>query len=148
MIRRPPRSTPLYSSAASDVYKRQAPAHISGMMSGVIIKLGIFGILRMLLLIKTGYLVIGEIILFFSIVSGLYGVILAIVQHNLKKLLAYHSIENIGIIGIGIGIGTIGLGLHNDFLAIAGFLGGMLHILNHSLFKSLLFYSAGSVYQQ
>ena len=125
-----------------------APAHISGMMSGVIIKLGIFGILRMLLLIKTGYLVIGEIILFFSIISGLYGVILAIVQHNLKKLLAYHSIENIGIIGIGIGIGTIGLGLHNDFLAIAGFLGGLLHILNHSLFKSLLFYSAGSVFQQ
>jgi NADH:ubiquinone oxidoreductase subunit 5 (subunit L)/multisubunit Na+/H+ antiporter MnhA subunit len=113
-----------------------APAHISGMMSGVIIKLGIFGILRMLLLIHTGYLVIGEIILLFSIVSGLYGVILAIVQHNLKKLLAYHSIENIGIIGIGIGIGTIGIGLHNDLLAIAG------------LFKSLLFYGAGSVYQQ
>ena len=125
-----------------------APAHISGMMSGVIIKLGIFGILRMLLLIHTGYLVIGEIILLFSIVSGLYGVILAIVQHNLKKLLAYHSIENIGIIGIGIGIGTIGIGLHNDFLAIAGFAGGLLHILNHSLFKSLLFYGAGSVYQQ
>jgi hydrogenase-4 component B len=125
-----------------------APSHISGMMSGVIIKLGIFGILRILLLIKTGYLVIGEIILLFSIVSGLYGVILAIVQHNLKKLLAYHSIENIGIIGIGVGIGTIGLGLHNDFLAIAGFFGGLLHILNHSLFKSLLFYSAGSVYQQ
>jgi NADH:ubiquinone oxidoreductase subunit 5 (subunit L)/multisubunit Na+/H+ antiporter MnhA subunit len=102
----------------------------------------------MLLLVHTGYLVIGEIILLFSIVSGLYGVILAIVQHNLKKLLAYHSIENIGIIGIGIGIGSIGLGLHNDFLAIAGFAGGLLHILNHSLFKSLLFYSAGSVYQQ
>jgi hydrogenase-4 component B len=125
-----------------------APSHISGMMSGVIIKLGIYGILRMLLLIKTGYLVIGEIILFVSIVSGLYGVILAIVQHNLKKLLAYHSIENIGIIGIGIGVGAIGLGLNNDFLAITGFCGGMLHILNHSLFKSLLFYSAGSVYQQ
>ena len=125
-----------------------APSHISGMMSGVIIKLGIYGILRMLLLIKTGYLVIGEIILVFSIISGLYGVILAIVQHNLKKLLAYHSIENIGIIGIGIGVGTIGLGLHNNFLAMTGFLGGMLHILNHSLFKSLLFYGAGSVYQQ
>jgi hydrogenase-4 component B len=125
-----------------------APSHISGMMSGIIIKLGIYGILRMLLLIKTGYLVIGEIILFVSIISGLYGVILAIVQHNLKKLLAYHSIENIGIIGIGIGIGSIGLGLNNNFLAIAGFAGGLLHILNHSLFKSLLFYNAGSVYQQ
>jgi NADH:ubiquinone oxidoreductase subunit 5 (subunit L)/multisubunit Na+/H+ antiporter MnhA subunit len=117
-------------------------------MSGIIIKLGIFGILRTLLLIKSDYLVIGGIILFVSIISGLYGVMLAIVQHNLKKLLAYHSIENIGIIGIGIGIGSIGIGLKNDFLAIAGFAGGMLHILNHSLFKSLLFYGAGSVYQQ
>ncbi len=125
-----------------------APSHISGMMSGVIIKLGIYGILRMLLLINSNFIVIGEIILFVSVVSGLYGVILAIVQHNLKKLLAYHSIENIGIIGIGIGIGTIGLGLKNDFLAVAGFTGGLLHILNHSLFKSLLFYGAGSVYQQ
>jgi len=125
-----------------------APSHISGMMSGVIIKLGIYGILRSLLLIKSDYLLIGEIILFVSIISGLYGVMLAIVQHNLKKLLAYHSVENIGIIGIGIGIGSIGLGLENDFLAIAGFAGGMLHILNHSLFKSLLFYSAGSIYQQ
>ena len=92
-----------------------APSHISGMMSGVIIKLGIYGILRMILLINSNFVVIGEIILFVSVVSGLYGVILAIVQHNLKKLLAYHSIENIGIIGIGIGIGTIGLGLNNDF---------------------------------
>ncbi len=125
-----------------------APSHISGMMSGVIIKLGIYGILRTLLLIKSDYLIIGGIILFVSIISGLYGVMLAIVQHNLKKLLAYHSVENIGIIGIGIGIGSIGLGLKNDFLAIAGFAGGILHILNHSLFKSLLFYSAGSVYQQ
>ncbi len=125
-----------------------APSHISGMMSGVIIKMGIFGILRSLLLIKGNYLIIGEIILTVSVVSGLYGVILAIVQHNLKKLLAYHSIENIGIIGIGIGIGTIGLGLNNTFLAIAGFAGGLLHILNHSLFKSLLFYGAGSIYQE
>jgi formate hydrogenlyase subunit 3/multisubunit Na+/H+ antiporter MnhD subunit len=125
-----------------------APSHISGMMSGVIIKLGIYGILRSLILINSDYLVIGEIILFVSVFSGLYGVILAIVQHNLKKLLAYHSIENIGIIGIGIGLGSIGLGLKNDFLAIAGFSGALLHILNHSLFKSLLFYCAGSVYQQ
>jgi len=124
-----------------------APSHVSGMMSGVIIKLGIFGILRTLLLIKGNYLIIGEIILLVSVLSGLYGVILAIVQHNLKKLLAYHSIENIGIIGIGIGIGTIGLGLKNDFLAVTGFTGGLLHILNHSLFKSMLFYGAGNVYQ-
>lgn len=124
-----------------------APAHISGIMSGVIIKLGIFGILRMLLLIKENQLLIGYTILILSLITGIYGVMLAIIQHNLKKLLAYHSIENIGIIGIGIGLGTIGLGLNNSFLIFTGFAGALLHTFNHALFKSLLFYCAGTVYQ-
>ncbi len=124
-----------------------APSHISGMMSGVMIKIGIFGILRMLLVIKTDYTMAGYLILVISLISGLYGVMLAIIQHNLKKLLAYHSIENIGIIGIGIGIGCIGLGNGNQVLATLGFAGALLHTLNHSLFKSLLFYAAGNVYQ-
>ncbi|NVO02944.1 MAG: hypothetical protein HXX09_09630 [Bacteroidetes bacterium] len=123
-----------------------APAHISGIMSGVIIKIGIFGILRMLLLIKPDFTIIGYIILIVSLISGLYGVMLAIIQHNLKKLLAYHSIENIGIIGIGIGLGCIGLGSENIILASIGFAGALLHTLNHALFKSLLFYTAGNVY--
>jgi hydrogenase-4 component B len=124
-----------------------APSHISGVMSGVIIKIGIYGILRMLLLIKSDYLVIGYIILFVSVISGIYGVMLAIIQHNLKRLLAYHSIENIGIIGIGIGLGCIGIGKENHLLTVLGFAGALLHVLNHSLFKSLLFYGAGNVYQ-
>jgi formate hydrogenlyase subunit 3/multisubunit Na+/H+ antiporter MnhD subunit len=124
-----------------------APSHVSGIMSGVIIKIGIFGILRMLLVVKTDLMSAGYIILIISLVSGLYGVMLAIIQHNLKKLLAYHSIENIGIIGIGIGIGCIGLGTGNQVLATLGFAGTLLHTLNHSLFKSLLFYTAGNVYQ-
>lgn len=124
-----------------------APSHVSGIMSGVLIKIGIYGILRMILLIKTDYVVAGYIILFTSVVSGICGVMLAILQHNLKTLLAYHSIENIGIIGIGIGLGTIGIGTGNPVLTNLGFAGGMLHVLNHSLFKSLLFFSAGNVYQ-
>ncbi len=124
-----------------------APSHVSGIMSGVVIKIGIYGILRMLLLIKTDYTTIGYIILFISIFTGIYGVMLATIQHDLKKLLAYHSIENIGIIGIGIGIGCIGLGATNKWMAVLGFTGAMLHTLNHSLFKSLLFYSAGNVLQ-
>jgi hydrogenase-4 component B len=124
-----------------------APAHVSGMMSGVIIKIGIYGILRMLLLVKTDFIAAGYLILIVSVISGLYGVMLAIVQHNLKKLLAYHSIENIGIIGIGIGIGCIGLGSGNQMQATLGFAGALLHTLNHSLFKSLLFFTAGNVYQ-
>jgi len=124
-----------------------APAHISGIMSGVLIKIGIFGILRMLLLIDVDYITVGSIILVMSIISGIYGVMLAILQHNLKKLLAYHSIENIGIIGIGIGLGCIGLGTNNPVLSSLGFAGALLHTLNHSLFKSLLFFTAGNVYQ-
>lgn len=124
-----------------------APAHISGIMSGVLIKIGIFGIFRMITLIRTDYYTIGLVIMAFSVVSGLYGVMLAIVQHNLKKLLAYHSIENIGIIGMGIGIGCIGLSMNNYVLASLGFAGGLLHTLNHALFKSLLFFTAGNVYQ-
>jgi len=124
-----------------------APSHVSGVMSGVMIKLGIFGILRMLLLVNQNYLSIGYFILIFSLISGVYGVMLAIVQHDLKKLLAYHSIENIGIIGMGIGLGTIGMGIQNPYLAFAGFAGALLHTLNHSLFKSLLFYGAGTIYQ-
>jgi hydrogenase-4 component B len=116
-------------------------------MSGVIIKIGIYGILRILLLTKTDFALLGYIILCVSLLSGVYGVMLAIIQHNLKKLLAYHSIENIGIIGIGIGLGTIGIGTNNPVLITLGFAGGMLHVLNHSLFKSLLFFSAGSIYQ-
>ncbi len=123
-----------------------APSHVSGMMSGVIIKVGIYGILRMLLVIKTDFLTAGYLILIISVLSGLYGVMLAIIQHNFKKLLAYHSIENIGIIGIGIGIGCIGIGSGNQVLATLGFAGALLHTLNHALFKSLLFYTAGNVY--
>jgi formate hydrogenlyase subunit 3/multisubunit Na+/H+ antiporter MnhD subunit len=124
-----------------------APSHVSGLMSGVIIKLGIYGILRMLLLIPANYVLIGTVILIISVMSGIYGVMLAILQHNLKRLLAYHSIENIGIIGIGIGLGAIGKGMGNHYLEFAGFAGALLHVLNHSLFKSLLFYAAGVVYQ-
>ena len=124
-----------------------APAHISGIMSGVIIKIGIYGIMRVIMLIKTDMISIGYFVLFVSAITGMYGVMLAIIQHNLKRLLAYHSIENIGIIGIGIGLGALGIGYHNQLLVFAGFGGALLHVLNHSLFKSLLFFSAGNVYQ-
>jgi formate hydrogenlyase subunit 3/multisubunit Na+/H+ antiporter MnhD subunit len=83
----------------------------------------------MLLLIHENQLLIGYMILIVSMITGVYGVMLAIIQHNLKKLLAYHSIENIGIIRIGIGIGTIGLGLNKPYLIFTGFAGALLHTL-------------------
>jgi len=124
-----------------------APTHVSAVMSGVMIKMGIYGIIRVITYLQADFFLIGWIILVFSAISGLLGVMLAIVQHDMKKLLAYHSIENIGIIGMGIGLGTMGLGLHNPLLTLLGFTGGLLHVLNHSLFKSLLFYSTGTVYK-
>ena len=124
-----------------------APSHVSGVMSGVMIKMGIYGIIRVLLSVQSDLLFIGTLILVVSLVTGILGVMTAIVQHDLKRLLAYHSIENIGIIGIGIGLGMIGKATGNNGLALLGLSGGLLHVLNHSLFKSLLFYGAGSVYQ-
>ena len=124
-----------------------APSHVSGVMSGVMIKMGIYGILRVLMSVQNDLLLIGLIILSVSMISGVLGVMMAIVQHDLKRLLAYHSIENIGIIGIGISLGMIGLATNNNALSLLGFSGGLLHVLNHSLFKSLLFFNAGSVYQ-
>ena len=123
-----------------------APSHVSGVMSGVMIKMGIYGILRVLISVQNDLLLIGITILVISLISGILGVMMAIVQHDLKRLLAYHSIENIGIIGIGIGLGVIGLATNNSMLSLLGFSGGLLHVLNHYLFKSLLFFNAGSVY--
>lgn len=125
-----------------------APAHISGVMSGVIVKLGIYGILRMITFLKSDFVLLGEIVLTLSILSGLYGILNAAVHRDFKRMLAYCTIENIGIIGIGTGIGLIGIGSHAPLMSFLGFGGALLHVLNHSLFKSLLFYSAGSIYQQ
>lgn len=125
-----------------------APSHISGVMSGVIVKMGIFGIFRIITCLKTDYLVLGEIIITISLLTGLFGIMNAAVHRDFKKMLAYCTIENIGIIGIGMGLGLIGIGTHQSLLSFLGFGGALLHVLNHSLFKSLLFFSAGSVYRQ
>jgi NADH:ubiquinone oxidoreductase subunit 5 (subunit L)/multisubunit Na+/H+ antiporter MnhA subunit len=111
------------------------------------IKMGIFGIVRILTVVQSDAYLIGIILMIIATFTGLYGIIMSIVQTDLKKLLAYSTIENIGIIGMGLGLGTLGMGAHNPVLTILGFGGGLFHVLNHSLFKSLLFYSAGSVYK-
>jgi len=125
-----------------------APSHISGVMSGVIVKLGIYGIFRIITFLNSDFILLGEIILSLSVLTGIYGILNASVHRDFKKMLAYCTIENIGIIGIGIGIGLIGIGNGSPVMYFLGFGGALLHVLNHSLFKSLLFYSAGSVYQQ
>jgi formate hydrogenlyase subunit 3/multisubunit Na+/H+ antiporter MnhD subunit len=125
-----------------------APTHISGVMSGVIVKLGIYGILRVALMLQSELLLIGESVLIISILTGIFGILNASVHRDFKKMLAYCTIENIGIIGAGIGLFLIGVAFNNNMLIVIGLSGTLLHTLNHSLFKSLLFFSAGSVYQQ
>jgi hydrogenase-4 component B len=125
-----------------------APSHISAVMSGVMIKTGIYGILRMYGVLNLHTPLFGEIVLIAGMVSGVLGVVYALGQHDIKRLLAYHSVENIGIILIGIGIGMIGAAFRNPIMAVLGFSGGLLHVLNHSIFKSLLFMGAGIVVQK
>jgi len=125
-----------------------APSNISAVMSGVMIKMGIYGIVRFYGFLDMTSPLAGQIVLSFGMVSGVLGVIYALGKHDIKKLLAYHSVENIGIILIGIGVGMIGVAQANIPMIIFGFTGGLLHVLNHSLFKSLLFLGAGAVAQQ
>ena len=127
-----------------------APSHVSALMSGVMIKTGVYGILRVtaqiadLPTLRTA----GLILLVASIVTGLWGVILAAAQNDVKRLLAYSSIENIGIVLIGLGIAALGKSSGNQLAAICGLSGALLHTLNHSLFKSLLFFGAGNILSQ
>jgi formate hydrogenlyase subunit 3/multisubunit Na+/H+ antiporter MnhD subunit len=122
-----------------------APSHVSAVMSGVMIKTGIYGLLRMLPFLGEPAAWWGWLLIAIGGVSGVIGVLYAIVQHDLKRLLAYSSVENIGIICLGLGIGLLGVTLHEPLAAALGFGGALLHVVNHALFKGLLFLGAGAV---
>lgn len=122
-----------------------APSHISALMSGVMIKTGIYGILRILTYVETPSLFISYLILFVGVISTFWGILYAVAQRNYKKMLAYSSIENIGLITISLGLAMLGLSYQNNIMTGFGFLGVFAHILNHSIFKSLLFLTAGSI---
>jgi hydrogenase-4 component B len=123
-----------------------APSHVSALMSGVMIKLGVYGFLRVTLdLLGGGPAWWGSLVLIFGVISAVLGVLYALMEHDLKRLLAYHSVENIGIIFIGIGTGLIFHSYGLMSLAALGIIGGLYHTLNHASFKGLLFLGAGSV---
>ena len=109
------------------------------------IKTGIYGIIRVYMLLDLHTGVPGMVMILAGSMSGVLGVVYALGQHDLKKLLAYHSVENIGIILMGLGVGMIGVSSGHPVMAVLGFTGGLLHVLNHALFKSLLFMGAGMV---
>ncbi len=122
-----------------------APSHVSALMSGVMIKMGVYGILRVTMSIGDGLFPVALVVLGVGIVTALWGVIYASIQDNLKKLLAYSSIENIGIIMIAIGAGLLGKATGDARMAACCLAGALLHTLFHSFFKPLLFMGAGSV---
>jgi hydrogenase-4 component B len=126
-----------------------APSHISALMSGVMIKLGIYGFLRVAVdLLGAGPPWWGGVVLLVGAVSALGGVLYALTENDLKRLLAYSSVENVGIVLLGLGAGLVlqSYGLHR--LALAGFSAALLHTINHAAFKALLFLGAGNVLQQ
>ena len=127
-----------------------APSHVSAIMSGVMIKTGVYGVMRVMSYMSVTEQIhtAGIILLAVGAVTGLWGVILAAVQNDVKRLLAYSSIENIGVIFIGLGIATLAQAAGNSVVMTLAMCGALMHIINHSLFKSLLFFGAGNIYSQ
>lgn len=121
-----------------------APSHVSAILSGVAIKMGIYGIVRF-----TGWLPssvgAGWVVVAVGVASAVLGVAFALGQHDIKRLLAYHSVENIGIILIGVGFGMVASARGHAAWGALALAGGLLHVWNHALFKSLLFFGAGAV---
>jgi hydrogenase-4 component B len=122
-----------------------APSHVSALLSGVMIKTGIYGLVRLTSFFYDAPPWWGWTILLLGAVSGVMGVLFAIAQHDIKRLLAYHSVENIGIIALGLGTALLGRSYGLPLLTALGLFGALLHVINHGLFKSLLFLGAGSV---
>lgn len=129
-----------------------AVGHTPAMLSGVMSKMGVYGLIRILTLFTsvpnfrppTWW---GGLLIVIGMISGVLGILSAVSQRQLRRILAYSSIENMGIIGIGLGTGLLGLSSQKPGMAVLGFAGAMFHVLNHSLFKGLLFLGAGAVEQ-
>jgi hydrogenase-4 component B len=124
-----------------------APAHVSALMSGVIHKAGLYALVHFLMISGKPDEWMGWFLIAFSVTSALVGGLYTVGQRDLKRLLGYSSTENVGIAGIGFGVGCLGLSWDNPSLIALGFGGGLLHVLNHAFFKCQLFYAAGCVYQ-
>jgi hydrogenase-4 component B len=123
-----------------------APSNVSAFLSGMLIKTGIYGLARVWFdFLGAPPLWWGVTVLIIGTASALLGVLYALMEHDLKRLLAYHSIENIGIILIGFGAALLFQTAHQPALAALALIAGLYHTLNHATFKSLLFLDAGAV---
>jgi hydrogenase-4 component B len=124
-----------------------APSHVSALMSGAMLKMGIYGILRFLPYLGPPPGAWGWTLLAVGLTSGLVGVLYSLAQRDLKRLLAYSSIENIGILTSSLGIGLLGITYSSTPIVVLGFGAALLHVLNHATFKGLLFLGAGALVQ-
>ncbi|MBP2651008.1 MAG: hyfB 2 [Firmicutes bacterium] len=123
-----------------------APTHVSALMSGVMLKTAIYGMTRFYLeFLGVGPAWWGGIILLFAIVSAVLGVLYAMMEHDIKSLLAYSSVENIGLIMLGMGAGMVLMSNGLTTLAGLAWAAALFHVLNHAVFKALLFFGAGAV---
>lgn len=123
-----------------------APSNVSALMSGVMIKTAIFMLIRVFFdFLGADVAWWGIILLIIASISALLGVMYALMEHDMKRLLAYHSVENIGIILIGVGVSMIFMASGHPDLAAFGLIAGLYHTINHAVFKSLLFMGAGSI---
>ena len=122
-----------------------APSHISALMSGVLIKTGLYGLLRFLSFFPQWPAWWGGVLLGVGLAGCLMGILQALTQQDMKRALAYSSVENMGIITLGLGLGILGVAWQQPVVAVLGFAGALLHVLNHAMFKGLLFLGAGSV---
>ncbi len=122
-----------------------APSPISALMSGVVIKTGIYGLLRLLSWLPDLPVGCAMGLMAISLLTGVMGILYALGQQQIKRMLAYSSVENMGIIGLAISVALLGRSLQEPALVALGLGGALLHVLNHALFKGLLFLSAGAV---
>lgn len=122
-----------------------APSHVSAVMSGVMIKLGIYGLLRTLTFLGPLPAWCGGVLIAVGAISAVLGVLFALAQTDLKRILAYSSVENMGIIALAVGLGLLGLTLGSTVVAVLAFSAALIHVCNHALFKSGLFLAAGAV---
>ncbi len=123
-----------------------APSHASALLSGVMIKTAVYGIVRLCaVLLGAPAWWWGFIVVLFGALSAVLGILYALNEQDLKRVLAYSSVENIGIILMGVGTGMVGMAIGLPLLAAVGFLAALYHTINHAVFKGLLFMGAGAV---
>ncbi|WP_394842308.1 oxidoreductase [Pendulispora brunnea] len=122
-----------------------APSHVSALMSGVMIKMGFYGLLRMVLVLGPPSAWWGPVLMIIGFLGALLGISLAFYQRDLKRVLAYSSVENMGLITLGMGTGLWGLTSGRPHVAVLGVSSALLHVWNHTLMKGLMFLGAGSI---